>query len=51
MGPNDPAEWVLSLEEPSRALFGKPGPEAGEVTFSWQGTKRTTSPCGSRWFR
>jgi hypothetical protein len=39
MGPNDPAEWVLSLAEPSRALFGKPGPEAGEVTFSWQGTK------------
>ena len=34
-----PAEWVLSLEQPSRALFGKRGPGEDEVTFSWQGTK------------
>jgi hypothetical protein len=33
------AEWVLSLEEPSRALFGKPGPGDGEVLFTWQGTE------------
>ena len=33
-----PAEWVLSLEQPSRALFGKRGPGEDEVTFSWQGT-------------
>src|SRR4051794_3779766 len=37
--PEDPAEWVLSLEEPSRALFGKRGPGEDEVTFTWQGTK------------
>ena len=37
--PNDPAEWVLTLEEPSRALFGKRGPGEDEVTFTWQGTK------------
>jgi hypothetical protein len=35
----DQAEWVLSLEEPSRALFGKRGPGDDEVTFTWQGTK------------
>jgi hypothetical protein len=34
-----PAEWVLSLEQPPRALFGKRGPGDDEVTFSWQGTK------------
>ena len=39
MSPNEGAEWVLSLENPSRALYGKLGPEDGEVTFSWQGTK------------
>jgi hypothetical protein len=39
MSSADPPVWVLSLEEPSRALFGKLGPEDGEVTFSWQGTK------------
>jgi hypothetical protein len=33
------AEWVLSLEDPSRALFGKPGPGESEVTFSWRGTE------------
>ena len=36
---HEPAEWVLSLEQPSRALFGKLGPGEGEVTFTWQGTK------------
>jgi hypothetical protein len=35
----DPAEWVLSLENPSRALFGKRGPGDDEVLFTWQGTK------------
>jgi hypothetical protein len=35
----DPAEWVLSLMEPSRALFSKLGPGEGELTFFWQGTK------------
>ncbi len=39
MSPNDGAEWVLSLEQPSRGLFGKRGPGDDEVTFSWQGTK------------
>jgi hypothetical protein len=39
MSPNDAAEWVLALEQPSRALFGKRGPGDDEVTFSWQGTK------------
>jgi hypothetical protein len=39
MSPNDGAVWVLSLENPSRALFGKLGPEDGQLTFSWQGTK------------
>ena len=37
--PEDPAEWVLSLEEPSRALFGKRGPGEDEVLFTWQGSK------------
>ena len=32
-------EWVLSLEEPPRALFGKRGPGDDEVTFTWQGTE------------
>jgi hypothetical protein len=36
---NDPAEWVLSLEQPPRALFSKLGPGEGELTFTWQGTK------------
>jgi hypothetical protein len=30
------AEWVLSLSNPSRALFGKPGPGDGEVSLIWQ---------------
>jgi hypothetical protein len=34
--PDEPAQWVLSLERPSRALFGKPGPGADEVTLYWQ---------------
>jgi hypothetical protein len=41
--PEDPAEWVLSLEDPSRALFGKRGPADDEVTFTWQGTKDDTA--------
>jgi len=39
MSAGDGAEWVLSLEQPSRALYGKRGPGDDEVTFSWQGTK------------
>ena len=31
-----PAEWVLSLAGPSRALFGKTGPGEGELSFFWQ---------------
>ena len=36
---NEPAEWVLSLTEPPRALYAKLGPGEDELTFSWQGTK------------
>ena len=32
----DYTEWVLSLAGPVRALQGKPGPGADEVTFIWQ---------------
>jgi hypothetical protein len=39
MSASGASEWVLSLEEPSRALFGKRGPGEDEVTFTWQGTK------------
>jgi hypothetical protein len=39
MSPAAGAQWVLTLEEPSRALFGKPGPREGEVTLSWQGAE------------
>src|SRR5215831_13872087 len=39
MSPNAGAEWVLSLESPSRALYGKLGPGDGDLTFTWQGTK------------
>ena len=39
MSPSEGAVWVLSLEDPSRALFGKRGPGDDEVTFTWQGTK------------
>jgi hypothetical protein len=40
---SEPAEWVLSLEQPSRALFGKVGPGEGQVTFTWQGTEDDSS--------
>jgi hypothetical protein len=33
---SESAEWVLSVSGPNRALFGKPGPDGGEVSLIWQ---------------
>jgi hypothetical protein len=33
---SDYTEWVLSLTNPVRALQGKPGPGADQVTLLWQ---------------
>ena len=33
---SEPAEWVLSLDGPVRALFAKPGPTDGELSLFWQ---------------
>ena len=35
-GRHDPAEWVLSLEDPPRALFARFGDSADELALFWQ---------------